>query len=566
MESVLHGSLFFFELCLRGGIGNVTIAAIVFYVGGQGLAPRLQAQDVARLPADLRPLWDDLDERYKISQKGPDGKGDYLQINRFDVYGFWLRRIHFFTKELVEKDLKLVEMLEDHFVRTGRNFGNLNSLKSQLLLRSKALTSLEQTGTRQAMEILCLLLSELSEIQIITEGTSNLAEQPTAILQDLCKLLRKTMESWDDMKNLDKWCGYFYQPLWLLQGRGVDSSKALEDLQLIQAKTQGIIAARIPPDILKLQVVKMEEKFEKLQQYQEVFDHQLKMQKDHFKHKEAQLEQKVKELEQDALSAKEANEKHGGELLGMKEEMRQLKEENENMKSQGLEVDGKVNQLEENNILFSKQLHEQLQKLEDERLRIKEDLVDFKNDKLKMKEELMECNSGKLKILVDLNSDKLKMKEALDELKLKFERLKFNAIQVDVSDVSSELSSWVQVRQDMESSTLHSASSAFCIRNQWPPLFHAGCCFQNTQWFFRERNRFAPGLDYSNCFKNGQGTFVCFHRSCVKFSAPMTSLSSEHLLAQVQRHQDPRGRQFHHSRGRSPSGAALCAGNSAPPG
>ena len=273
-----------------------------------------------------------------------------------------------------------------------------------------------------------------------------------------------------------------------------DASKLKEEVQEMKSANQN----------LKLQVAEIVEKLENLQQnmsqYQEVFDHELKMKEElmelksengHFKQKGARLEQKVNQLEQDALNTKEVNKKQHLELLAIKEELGQLKQElqelkleNESLKSQGLEVDGKVNQLEESNSLLSRQVREHLQKLEDERFRMKEELVDFKNDKLKMKEELMECNSGKLKILVDLNSDKLRMKEALEDLKWKYESLKLNAIQTDVSDAVSELSSWVQVHQDVESSMLHSATSAFSVETNGPRCFMLDAVFKTPSGAF----------------------------------------------------------------------------------
>ena len=159
----------------------------------------------ASLPEDLRPLWDELDERYKISQYGPGGNGDFPQLHRCDLYGLetWLSQISFFTKELVAKDLKLVEMLADDLSRSS------NELKRQLRYRSNALASLDQTGMPQPMKVLCLLLRELWETRI-TDGTSKLAEQPTSILQDLSKLIQKAMEDWENVKRLDHWWSSSY--------------------------------------------------------------------------------------------------------------------------------------------------------------------------------------------------------------------------------------------------------------------------------------------------------------------------------------------------------------------
>ena len=440
------------------------------------------------------------------------------------------------------KDLKLVEMVRDHFSWFGLSFANLNYLRDQLEYRSKALASLDQVGMPQPMKVLCVLLRELWQTRITKRGASKLADQPTSTLQDLCKLIQNAMEDWENVERVKNWCGKFCFRLWELRqscGHGPpsdwNSNQAFEDLQVIQAEAQKIIATRLAAaaDIdaemtmekdasklneevqdmksayqnLKLQVAEIVEKLDNLQQnmsqYKEVFDHQLKMKEElmelnsengHFKQKEAQLERKVKELEEDASSTKEVKKKPQGELLAMreelgqlqnenfkiKEELQELKLQNENMELRGLEVDGKVNQLEENNTLLSKQLHDQLQKLEDERLRMKQ-------DRLKMKEELMECNSDNLKIMgkvVEFNSDKWKMKEALEELKSKCEQLKLNTIQADMSDVCSELSSWVQVHQDVESSMVHSTSSAFSVETNGPRCFMLDAVFKTPSGAF----------------------------------------------------------------------------------
>ena len=277
---------------------------------------------------------------------------------------------------------------------------------------------------------------------------------------------------------------------------------------MIQAEAQKHIAERLAAE----QVA--DQKLEKLKQdmlkCQEVCDHQQKMQKelmelksenDHFKQKEAQLEQKVNQLEQDALNTKEVKERQQTELFEIKEELGQLKEElqelkleKENMKLRGLEVDGKVNQLEENNTFLSKQLHDQLQKLEDERLKMKE-------ERLKIKEKLMECNRDNLKTMgkvMEFNSDKWKMKEALEELKSKCEQLKLNAIQADVSDAVSELSSWVQVHQDAESSMLHSATSAFSVETNGARCFMLDSLFKTPRGTFVSGPHVRLGLNHDS--------------------------------------------------------------------
>ena len=501
---------------------------------------------------DLRAHWDDLDERYKISQDGHDGNGDYLQFHRCDLYGFetWLSQINFFTKELVAKDLKLVKMVIDDFRRIGRYYEHLGNLRFLLQYRSEALESLQQTGTPQAMKVLCLLLREMWETRI--------TEQPISTLRDLCKLIQNAMKDWESVERRDHWCGHFCRPLWWLRksrGRGPpdfspDYGKAFEDLQVIQAEAQKIIAERLAveqaadpgsfegqrQDIstenetsevkkelqelhsanesLKSQVGEMEDKLEKLKQdmlkCQAIFDHQQKMQKElaelkseknDFKQKEAQLEQKIKELEQDASNAKEVNEKQQEELLAIKEELGQLKEElqelkleNETMKSRGLEVDGRVNQLEVNNTLLSTQLHDQLQKLEDERLRMKEELVDFKSDKLKVKEELQEL---KLKLHENLKIKGIEsgskdqqgtlleyVTRALHELSMQCQRLQLNEVaKTEASECCSE-GSWDIVQQDVESSMLHSASSGFSVDTNGPHCFMLDAVFKTPSGAF----------------------------------------------------------------------------------
>ena len=568
-----------------------------------------QAQDVARLPEDLRPHWDDLNERYKISQDGHDGELDFLQHGRCDLYGFetWLSRIGFLTKELVAKDLKLVEMMRDHCGRVGRDYGNLDLLRHRLQHRFDALMSIEQAGIPQPMKVLCVLLRELWETRI-TEGASKLAEEPTSTLQDLCKLIQNAMEDWENVKRCDHWCGKFCRPLWELRasrGRGPprwwNSDQGFEDFQLIQAEAQRIITGRLAAvadhhpeattendtsevkrellemkaanDSLKLEVVKMEEKFKKLEQdtltcremcqnhqkaVKELADlktESLKMQKEvrEMKSEKGQLDQKVRQLEQDASKTQEVNEQQQSELqvmkeeLGrlqnhnsnMKEELQELKLENESMKLRGLEVDGRVSKLQEDNTFLSKKLDEHVQKLEEERLRMKEELVDFKNDKLKLKEDLMECNSGKLKILVELNGDKLKMKEELQDLKSKYDQLRLKSIQSDISDVCSEVSSWVKVHQDAEASMLHSASSAFSVDTNGPRCFMLDAVFKTPSGAFLSGTDLRLGLIFliqklqKNMFFSSSN---CSHMFSLFFCFFVFVDLPEHIFAQVQRY------------------------------
>ena len=547
----------------------VLLGILAILRGQSPVTARPQARDVAQLPEDLGPHWDDLNKRYKISQDGHNGNHDYLQMVRCDLYGFqtWLSRITFFTKELVDKDLKLVEMMVDHFSRIGRKYWNLNLLRHHLQCRWEALASLEKAGVPQAMK-------ELWETRI-TDGTSKLAEQPTSTLQNLCKLIQNAMEDWENVKRRDNWCGEFCLPLWELRksrGRGpperpVDYirvyDKAFEDFRVIQAEAQKIIAGRLAavadhhPEVttendtsevkrelqemkvanehLKLQVAKMEEKSTKIQQdmlqYQDAFDHQqhmkgevadlkndncrmkeeladMKSENNRFKQKEKQVEQKVKELEQDVSSTKEVNEKQQDELLGikeelgqlqnenfkMKEELQELKLQNESIKSQGMEVVGRVDQLEENDTFLSKQLHDQLQKLEDERLRMKEELVDFKSDKLKVKEELQEL---KLKLHENLKIKGIEsgskdqqgsvleyVTRALNDLSMQCQRLQLNEIaKTEVSECCSEVS-WIQVHQDGKSNMLRSASSAFSVETNGPRCFMLDAMFKTPSGAF----------------------------------------------------------------------------------
>ena len=437
----------------------------------------------------------------------------------------------------MDKDLKLVEMVKDHLRRMGRNYETLQSLNHLLHDRSDALAALHQTGTPQVMKVLLLVLREIWETRI-TDGTSKLAEQPTSTLQHLCKLLQTAMEDfkWKNGVRKDKWCVYFCGPLWALRdsrGRGPsewpDFDEALEDLEVIFTEAQSILSSRLPAETaeelqqmksanesLKLQVVQMEEKFEKLLQdtlkFREVFDSQKKMEVElaelkldnskmkkvltdlksdnhRLKGNEAEFDQNVRQLEQDVLNVKELNEKQQGELLATKEELRQLKEElqewkveKESLKSQGLEADRKVIQLEESNTMLSKQLHEQLQKLEDERLIMKE-------DRLKMKEQVIELK-------IQMNQEKSKLEDELQELSSNYghlKQLKLKAIKADVSDVCSELSSWVQGHQDAESSMLHSASSAFSIANG-PRCFMLDAVFKTPRETFIDGTHLCLGL------------------------------------------------------------------------
>ena len=525
-------------------------------------------RQAAPVPVDFHHDWHVLDKRYNISQFGHDGRGDYLQHLRCDLYGFekWLSQIKFFTKDLVDKDLGVVAL------EAYRTPNLITLLQTQLQWRSFALASLDQTGMPQPMKVLCLLLRELWETRI-TDGASKLAEQPTSTLQDLCKLIQNAMEDWENVKRRENWCCHFCEPLWMLRksrGRGrVALDKAFKDLQVIEAEAQKIIAARLaaeqaahPPssevphaerqrqeiptenngsevnqklqglkpanDSLKLQVVDMEEKFTRLEQgflkceemcqnQQKVADElaglkheNLKMQEEvhEMKSKNCRLATTVRKLEQDASQTHEVNEQQQGELQvmkeelahlrndnsNMKEELQELKLENESMKLRGLEVECRVNRLEESKTSLSKKLDEHVQKLEEERLRMKEELVDFKNDKLKMKEDLMECNSGKLKILVELNSDKLKIKEELQDLKSKYDQLKFKTIQSDISDVSSEFSSWVQIQQDAQASMLQSASSAFSVDTNGPRCFMLDALFKAPDGTFLTGTRLHLGF------------------------------------------------------------------------
>ena len=414
---------------------------------------------------------------------------------------------------------------------------------------------------------------------------------------------------WKNGVRKDKWCVYFCGPLWALRdsrGRGPpewwpDFDKALEDLEVIFTEAQSILSSRLPAETaeelqqmksanesLKLQVVQMEEKFEKLQQdtlkFREVFDGQQKMkdelaqlkldnskmkemltdlksENDRLKGNEAEFDQNVSQLEQDVLNTKKLNEKQQGELLATKEELRQLKEElqewkeeKESVKSQGLEVDRKVIQLEESNTLLSKQLHDQLQKLEDERLIMKE-------DRLKMKEQVMELKS-------QMNREKSKLEDELQELSSNYGHLKqwkLKAIKADVSDVCSELSSWVQGHQDAESSMLHSASSAFSIAN-------GPRCFMLDAVFKTPRETFIDGAHL--CLGLWSVTRILLFLPTIKCSKDEELIThwapSMRFMAifcfKAQRNKDPCSWRLHHPRGCSPSRTALCTGHCAPSG
>ena len=447
------------------------------------------------MPEDLRAHWNELDERYEISQWGHDKNEDYLQGRRCDLYGFetWLSQLTFFTKELVAKDLKLVEILRHHIGWYGTNYWLLNKLEGQLRCRSNALTSLEQTGMRQPMKVLCLLLRELWETRI-TDGTSKLAEQPTSTLQDLCKVIQNAVEDRENVKIGKNWCWHFCWPLWALResfGDGppvecydVDFGPAFEDLSVIQAEAQRIIAARLAAvadghsevttendtsevkkelqelnsanESLKSQVGEMEEKFEALKQdmlkCQEVIDYQqeiqkelmeLKSEKDDFKQKEAQLEQKIKELEQDASSAKEVNEKQQGELLAIKEELGQLRSDHFKMKEELQELKMKGND----------------------------------NDSLKTKGIESGSKNQQGTVLEYVT-------RALNELSMQCQRLQLNEVaKTQVSECRSEVS-WFQVHQDVESNMLRSASSAFSVETNGPRCFMLDAVFKTSSGAF----------------------------------------------------------------------------------
>ena len=444
---------------------------------------RLQAHNVAGLPEDLRPHWDELDKHYKIRQNGHDGKGDFLQHKRCDLYGFetWLSRIAFSTKELVAKDLKVVEMVRVPFAKIGRSY--LGRLRIELQPRFEALASLEQTETPQAMKVFCVLLRELWETRI-TDGTSKLAEQSTSILQNLCKLIQNAMEGWEKVKRLDHWCWHFCWPLWALRasrGRGppdpsIGFSKAFEDLQVIQAEAEKIIAARpvtqkeweelkSSNDNLKRQVAEMLEKFEKLQQDAlRVHDHE-------------------KEMENELADLKSDNSK-------MKEELADVKSKNDHVKHTEGQLEQKVNQLEQDALNTNKVNKKQQSEL----LAIKEELGQLRNDQFKMKEELQELkmkrnDSWKTKTIESGSKNAQGtvleyVTRALNDLSMQCQRLQLNEIaKTEVSECCSEVS-WIQVHQDGESNMLRSASSAFSVETNGPRCFMLDAVFKTPSGAF----------------------------------------------------------------------------------
>ena len=412
-------------------------------------------------------------------------------------------------------------MVSDHISKSSGYSGNLVPLRIQLQWRLDALASLEQTGTPQAMKVLCLLLRELWAR--ITNGTSSLSDQQTTTLQHFCTLIQKAMEKQKNLENFCgiEWCHHFCSPLWLLReshGHGpaayaVDFSKALEDLQLLHMAAEKILASRprftaeeaadhgspaVPFGMVEgfdWQVIENVKLKEELQEMKSA-NHSLKQEV-------AQMEDRFKRLEQDTLRCMEVfdhQRKMLDELadvktdnLKMLEELQELKSENEMMRQQEAEMADKLRTLEKEALTTQADLQElrlthegSTMEIECQKLVVEKDLLSIKKEfhELKLEYERLKLSESlRMKRLEDDTNNHQGtvlgyVTRSLNELSMECQRLQLNELaKPEVSDCCSEVS-WVEVQQDAETSFVQISTLGFSVDTNGPGCFMLDSVFK----------------------------------------------------------------------------------------